>query len=296
MNRRHVLAGLAGPFLTACGRKGKRRIGMVPKGATQTFWLAVHEGALKAADENGVELVWNAPAQESDRSRQIAIVDSMINLGVDALALAPVDRSALVNVVNRAIDRGIPVAIFDSTLDSNRIVSFVATDNREGGRTAARRLGTSLNGKGSVAIVDDMPGSASTTERVNGFQEEMRSKFPAIEVLPVQYVMADRAKARAVTENLLTAHADLAGLFADHENAAIGSALALSARGQRNVRLVGFDNSEQLRQYLNEGWIDSLVVQNPEKMGHEAVRVLAVKLNGGTPERVIDTGSTLLTK
>lgn len=269
---------------------------MAPKGATQTFWLSVQEGAQKAAREFDVELVWNAPAQESDRSRQIAIVDSMINMGVDAIALAPVDRAALVNVVNRAIDRGIPVAVFDSKLDSDRIVSYIATDNREGGRTAAKRLGALLNGKGKVAVIDDMPGSASTTERVNGFQEECRNSFTGIEVLPVQFVMADRAKARAVTENLLTAHTDLAGIFADHENAAIGAALALAARGNHDVRLVGFDSSEQLTQFLKEGWIDSLVVQNPNRMGYEAVRALAMKLSGGYPEKVIDTGSTLVQK
>lgn len=269
---------------------------MVPKGATQMFWQSVHEGALKAAGEHNLELVWNAPAQESDRSRQIAIMDSMINLGVDAIALAPVDRNALVNVVHRAVDRGIPVAVFDSALDSDRIVSYVATDNREGGRVAARRVGTALNGKGAVAIIDDMPGSASTTERVNGFLEECRAKFPAIRILPAQYVMGDRAKARAVTENLLTGNTSLAGIFADHENAAIGAALALSARNDRNVRLVGFDWSDQLKQYLNEGWIDSLVVQNPTRMGYEAVRALDVKLSGGTPERLIDTGSSLVTR
>ncbi len=295
MNRRAfaflLLLALA---LAGCRQKGKRAVGMVPKGATQMFWQAVHAGALKAAKEHDLELIWNAPAQESDRSRQIAIVDAMINRGVDGLALAPVDRSALVNVVNRAVERGIAVSVFDSNLDSDRIVSYIATDNGEGGRLAARRMGESLHGKGTVAIIDDMPGSASTTARVNGFMEECRTKYPGIEILPVQFVMADRAKARAVTENLLSAHPDLAGIFADHENAAIGAALALASRQNHGVRLVGFDSSEQLVRYLQEGWIDSLVVQNPFRMGYEAVHVLGLKLAGKSPQAKIDTGSTLV--
>jgi ribose transport system substrate-binding protein len=277
-----------------CGRSDKRLVGMVPKGTTQMFWQAVHAGAIKASDESGLELLWNAPGQESDRSRQVAIVDAMINRGVNALALAPVDRSALVNVAHRAIDKGIPVAVFDSGLDSTRTVSFIATDNREGGRMAARRIGALLNGRGKVAIIDDMPGSASTGARVDGFVEECRAKFPGLEILPVQFVMADRAKARQVAENLLTAHTDLAAIFADHENAAIGAALALAGRESREVRLVGFDASEQLIGYLKDGWIDSLVVQNPFRMGYETVRALATKLAGGTPAPTIDTGSTLV--
>jgi ribose transport system substrate-binding protein len=296
MRKRAVLALLLLGFASAgCRDKGKRAVGMVPKGATQMFWQAVHAGALKAASEQNFELVWNAPAQESDRSRQIAIMDAMINRGVDAIALAPVDRSALANVANRAAEEGIAVAVFDSNLDSDRIVSYVATDNKEGGRLAARRMGEKLQGKGKVAIIDDMPGSASTTARVDGFKEECQARFPGIEILPVQFVMADRAKARAVTENLLSAHPDLAGVFADHENAAIGAALALASRQNHDVRLVGFDSSEQLVHYMREGWIDSLVVQNPFRMGYEVVRVLGVKLSGKTPEKTIDTGSTLVT-
>ena len=280
--------------LAGCRQRSKRTVGIVPKGATQMFWQSVHAGAVKAAREFNLDIAWNAPAQESDRSRQIAIVESMINLGVDGLAVAPVDRSALVNVVHRAIDRGIPVAVFDSDLDSNRTISYVATDNREGGRLAARRMGEALNGKGKVAIIDDMPGSASTTARLSGFQEEAWAKFQGIEILPVQFVMADRAKARAVAENLMTAHPDLAGFFADHENAAIGVALALASRKNHSIRLVGFDVSEQLVQYMKEGWIDSLVVQNPFRMGYETVRALGLKIGGKDPESRIDTGSTLI--
>jgi ribose transport system substrate-binding protein len=280
--------------LPACRQRNKRLIGLVPKGATQMFWQMVHAGGVKAAREFNVELLWNAPTVESDRSRQIAIVDAMVNRGVDGIALSPNDRSALVNVVHRAIDRGIPVAVFDSGLDSDRTLCYIATDNREGGRIAGRRMGEILGGKGKVAVLSDSPASASTTERVNGFKEEIAAKYPAIQVLTVQYVMADRAQARDVTENLVTAHPDLAGIFADHENAAIGVALALESRQNHTVRLVGFDSSEQLVEYLKQGRVDSLVVQNPFRMGYEAVRALSLKLAGQPVPKQLDTGSTLV--
>ena len=287
-------AGLVLVAFTACRGREKPLIGMTPKGSTHVFWQAVHAGAVKAAQEFNIELAWNAAATESDRSRQIAIIDSMVNRGVDGIALAPVDRTALVAVVHRAIDARIPVVVFDSALDSDRPISYVATDNREGGRIAARRMGSFLKGKGKVAIIDDMPGSASTTERVNGFLEQMRSDAPAVEILPVQFNTADRAKARALTENLLTAHPDLAGIFADHEAAALGSAIALKSRENRSVKLVGFDASSQMVDFMKEGWIDSLVVQNPFRMGYESVRALAMSLRGQTPAKVLDTGSTLV--
>src|SRR5207302_3429496 len=121
-----------------------------PKGASHIFWQTVHAGAIKAAGEFGCTVDWNAPPLEIDASRQIEIVESMINRHVAGIALAPVDRQALVGVVERAAREGIPVAIFDSAIDTTRIVSYVATDNTEGGRMAARRLGEILDGKGKV--------------------------------------------------------------------------------------------------------------------------------------------------
>ncbi len=87
----------------------------------------------KAAREGGYEIQWNAPAQEGDRSRQIATVEAMINQHVAGIALAPCDRTALSGVVDRATDTGVPVIIFDSGIETKRSVGFVSTNNREGG-------------------------------------------------------------------------------------------------------------------------------------------------------------------
>lgn len=269
-------------------------VGVVPKGASHIFWQTVHAGAIKASREFHFEVEWNAPTLEVDSSRQIEIVDSMINRRLAGIVLAPVDRRALVAVVERAARQGIPVSIFDSAIDSERIVSYVATDNTEGGRIAARRLGELLNGKGKVGVIGFMPGSASTMEREDGFQDEMRTRFPGIEIAGVQFGMADRAKAMAETENLLTAHPDLAGLFADNESSSSGAVQALKSRAAKNVKLVAFDASEQLIADLRSGVIDSLVVQNPFRMGYESTRAIGLKLAGQTPAAKIDSGVTLV--
>jgi ribose transport system substrate-binding protein len=279
-----------------CGRRTRPVVGVVPKGANHIFWQTVHAGAVKAAQEYGLEIEWNAPTLEIDSGRQIAIVESMINRRLAGIVLAPVDRKALVGVVERAAREGIPVAIFDSGIDTRKRITYVATDNPEGGRMAARRLGAILNGRGKVGIIGFMPGSASTMEREQGFQEEMARSFPGIRIVGLQFGMADRAKAMAVTENLLTAHPDLAGLFADNESSSVGAVQALKSRGARQVRLVAFDASEQLVADLEAGWIDSLIVQNPFKMGYESTRAVALYLSGRTPPDHVDSGVRLVRK
>jgi ribose transport system substrate-binding protein len=279
---------------SGCRTQSRRVVGLVPKGVNHIFWQTVHAGGIKAAREFGFDIEWNAPALEIDSSRQIEIVESMINRRLAGIALAPVDKQALVGVVERAWREGIPVSIFDSGIDTDKRIAYVATDNLEGGRMAARRLGEVLEGKGKVGIVGFMAGSASTMERERGFQEEIHARFPDIEIVGLQFGMADRAKAMAVTENMLTAHPDLAGLFADNESSSIGAVQALKSRGNRTVKLTAFDASDQLINDLRDGWIDSLVVQNPFKMGYEAVRAVGLKLSGAEPPARVDSGATLV--
>lgn len=293
---RRIALGLVFLLAIACGgcrQKSRLVVGVIPKGANHIFWQTVQAGAIKAAREFNFEIEWNAPTLEIDSSRQIEIVESMINRRLAGIVLAPVDRRALIGVVERAAREGIPVSIFDSEIDTGRRISYVATDNTEAGRMGARRMGEILGGKGKVGIIGFMPGSASTMERESGFQEEIR-RWAGIQIVGLQFGMADRAKAMAATENLLTAHPDLAGLFADNESSSSGAVQALKSRGDKKVKLVAFDASEQLIEDLRAGYIDSLIVQNPFRMGYESTRAIGLKLAGQVPPKHIDSGASLV--
>jgi ribose transport system substrate-binding protein len=133
-------------------------------------------------------------------------------------------------------------------------------------------------------------------EREHGFQDEIRRRYPEMDVVGLQFGMADRAKAMAVTENVLSAHPDLAGLFADNESSTSGAVQALKARGARQVKMVAFDASEQIVADVRDGWIDALVVQNPFKMGYESTRAIGRKLRGETSPRTLDSGAALVTR
>ena len=161
---------------------------------------------------------------------------------------------------------------------------------------AARRIGELLGGKGKVALIGFMAGSAATMERESGFQEELKQKFPDIRMVGLYFSMADRAKALAATENVLAAHPGLAGLFADNESSSSGAVQALKSRRARQVRMVAFDASEQLVQDCRDGWIDSLIVQNPFKMGYESTRAITMHSAGQTPPAHIDSGVRLITR
>ncbi|HEX6625353.1 MAG TPA: substrate-binding domain-containing protein [Pyrinomonadaceae bacterium] len=287
---------------SACQRAGggggnKRVIAVIPKGVAHFFWQSVHAGAEAAAKESNVEVVWKGPAQETDYSGQINIVEDAINRRVDGIVLAPTHRDSLVPVVERAQRDGIPVAIFDSGIGTDKYVSYVATDNRQGGAQAAERLASKLGGKGRVAILGVKAGSVSTDEREQGFQETIKQKYPGIEIVAFQYGESDRARSLDRAADILTAHPDLDAFFASNESSTVGAVQAIKQKGLAGkVVLVGFDSSPNLVEDLKAGAIDSLVLQNPYKMGYEAVKAMVAKLDGQSPPRQVDTGVKLLTK
>lgn len=281
----------------SCNRSKQRVIAVIPKGQAHIFWQSVQAGAKAAGAKFGVAILWNGPASEIEVSKQINITEDFINRRVDAIVIAPSDEKALVPVIESASKRGIPVTIFDSGAQTESYVSFVATDNYLGGVTAAHRMAEILHKTGNVAIVGVMPGSFSTTRREEGFKDTLAKEYPGMKVVAFQYGMSDRAKSLAVTEDILTANPNLNGIFGPNESSSIGASQAVKIRGLvGKVKIVGFDSSSSLTSDLQEGAVDSLVVQNPFAMGFEGVRTVCEKLEGKTPPKRIDTGVTLVTK
>ncbi len=159
---------------------GKLRIAVIPKGTTHEFWKSVHYGAEKAAKELGnVEILWKGPLQENDRQGQITVMRDFVTQQVDGICLAPLDSSALIASVAEAHEEGIPVVIFDSALgDESQIVTYVATDNYNGGQLAADQLVKAMGGKGDVILLRYNQGSESTEQREKGFLDTLKTITP----------------------------------------------------------------------------------------------------------------------
>ncbi len=282
-------------LLSSCNQSKKRLIGVVPKATSHVFWVAVEKGAKAAAKEFQVDIEWNGAPSETEYARQIQIVDSMINRKVDGLAVAATERRALVASVDRAMKQGIPVTIFDSGIEGENYTSYVATNNYEGGQLGARAMAKLIGGKGEVGLILHAPGSASTMDRERGFTDVIEKEFPGIKIVATQYGMADRSKARAGAENILTAHPNLSGFFGSSEPSTTGASLAVKARGLAGkVKVVAFDASDNLVEDMKAGAIQAMVVQDPFQMGYQTVKTLVDKLDGKTPPKRIDLSAKVI--
>jgi ribose transport system substrate-binding protein len=202
-----------------------------------------------------------------------------------------------VPVVEKAAASGIPCVIIDSAIATDKYVSFVATDNYQGGVIAAKRMGRILGGTGKIIVIKFAPGSASTVNRINGFNDTIEKEFPGIKIVDSKYGLDTVETALQATEDLLTKNTQVDGLFACNESTAVGALRALQSSGRvGKIKMVGFDAGVLLIEAVRSGDIDSLVVQNPYKMGYEGVKTAVAKLQGKDVPRRIDTGVGLITK
>ncbi len=241
--------------------------------------------------------MWNGPNEETDYGRQIQIVDAMVAQRVDAIAISATDERALAAPVQRAIVAGIPVTVFDSGVDVQDYVTYVATDNYGAGCTAARLIAELCGKSGKLGMVLHKPGGTSTGLRERGFEETIRNEFPNMRIEALQYGMSDPAKSRSVAENILTANPDLTGIFASSEASSLGAIQAITSRGvSGKIKLITFDTSDSHIAALEGGTIDVMLVQDAFRLGHEALKSLTEKLAGRTPVRRLDVPARVVRK
>jgi ribose transport system substrate-binding protein len=273
-------------------------IAVIPKGTVHEFWKSVHAGAIQASRETGAKIIWKGPVKEDDREEQIQLVEEFVGSGVDAIVLAPLDNRALLMPVHEALIKGIPTVIIDSDLEGDTQISFVATDNYRGGVMAANRVATLLKGSGKVIITRYLEGSASNSNRENGFRDTIIKDYPAIKILSDnQYIGPTIETAYRGSENLLNRFPEVNAIFAPNEPVTFGCLRALEERGLAGkVYLVGFDTSVKLIEGLRNMTIHGLIIQDPFMMGYLGVITSVLYLDGKTFEKRIDTGVTLVTK
>ncbi|HEY6272568.1 MAG TPA: substrate-binding domain-containing protein [Terriglobales bacterium] len=304
---RHLWALSALCLLVGCNRPANSSksytIAVIPQGSTHEYWKSIHAGAAKAAEDlesqgARINIIWKGPLREDDREQQSQVVESFISQNVSGIVLAPFDSHALVRPVEEAAAAGIPTLVVDSALDTEKIVSFVATDNKSGGALAADQMGKLLNGKGKVLLLRYQEGVASTRAREDGFVEKLKSAYQGIELISSnQFAGPTRETAKQASENLLTRYGgQIQGVFTPNESSTAGMLLALEDINRAGkVVFIGFDVSDAFIDAIHNKKLQGIVVQNPFRMGELGVKMLVDHLEGKPVPKRIDTGVLLVT-
>ncbi|MEJ2581152.1 MAG: substrate-binding domain-containing protein [Acidobacteriota bacterium] len=253
-------------------------IAFVPKALNSPFWAAMESAAAAEAEAQNVHLVSLAADRETDVERQYQIIENLIQQRVDAILLAPSGSKELVPAIRQANDAGIPVLLLDTRIDQAaadsvgaEVLTYIGSDNFEGGAVAGRYLAQLLDGSGEVAIIEGISGHETADQRRLGFLQGIRDA-PGIRVVASQTANWERALAYNVAENLLQAHPEIDAIFAANDEMALGALEAADAAERlEDVSIVGFDAIPDALDNIRSGRMLGSVAQFPGEMGRLGV-------------------------
>ena len=296
---------IAAASLAACGAAEDsgsggggdgKKIAFVQGVAGDEFYISMQCGIEAAAKKAGATVSTQGP-EKFDPTLQKPIVDSVVSSKPDALLVAPTDVSAMQAPLKAAADAGIKVVLVDTTVDDPSFaVSSISSDNEGGGKAAFTAIQEQAPDGGKVLVISTDPGVSTVDARVKGFETAAKAES-SFEYLGVQYSHNEPATAAKLVTAALQKDPDIVGIFATNLFSAEGTATGVRQADKRDtVKIVGFDAGPAQVKQLRDGTVQALIAQKPATIGTDGVEQAMAALEGGSTEKTIQTGFTIITK
>jgi ribose transport system substrate-binding protein len=274
-----VLAACAGPDTgsgssSTQGSDGTKdsnvTLGVAMIDLTAPFFVRMQQAGTKAAGDYGVEAVWQSA--EGNLEKQIGIVENFIRQKVDVILINAVDDKGILPAIRKAQDAGIPVVMMANDIKDPYVYRTLYPDY-DNMAMQARVLGTTLGGKGKVALLIGTRGNSVSDSREAGFVDAMKKEFPGIQVVAIQPSDWDPAKGRSIGETLLTQHPDLAAISSVTDPVLLAAMSAARSAGKTDVKWVGYDGDAEMHPMLNDGSMLVDVLTGAERVGYWNIAV-----------------------
>ncbi len=297
-------AGLALALVSAPAVANTKQVAVIIKATNSEFWQFVLVGARNYAKEHPdlVTVTTDGPPNEADIDQQVSILENVISRHPDGIVLASTSSEATVPAIEKAVGEGIPVVTIDNKVKTDKVASFLATNNTLGGKLAAQELVNQLKAagrslKGKIALISAMAAVQVLVDRDAGFVAGMKEYAPDISVIPAQYTNNDVFQAVNVAHDLMLSNPDIVGIFADNNTTGDGTARVVTESGkQDSIIAVAFDSDPQEVEALKSGALKALVLQDPYGMGYKGVDSVLKAIAGEKLPPYVDTGANVVTK
>lgn len=283
---------------TACGRGGGdsasgAKVVLAVSTLNNPFFVELRDGAQAAATAAGLQL--NIVDAQNDSATQANQLATAASSGAKLVIVNPVDSDAAGSAVKALNTANIPVIAVDRTVNGATVASLVASDNVAGGKQAAIELAKAMGEKGSVIDLQGVSGTSASRDRGAGFEEGMKA-YPNITVVAKQTANFDRATALDVTTNLLQAHPDVTGVFAENDEMALGAVQALGSRAGTDIKVVGFDGTADGLAAITAGTLAATIAQQPAELGKLAIELAVKTLAGDKVDATVPVEVVTVTK
>jgi ribose transport system substrate-binding protein len=270
---------------------GKPYIPVISKGFQHQFWQAVKQGSEQAAKDLNVDITFEGPESEAMVDKQVEMFQTALDKKPAAICLAAVDSKAFQPLLEKAKAAGIPVIGFDSGVDSDIPVTTAATDNVAAAAMAADKMAELIGNEGEVAIIAHDQTSRTGIDRVKGFTDEIKNKYPKITIVDTQYGAGDQLKSTDLAKAIIQAHPNLKGFFGANEGSIIGVLNAVKELGMEGkLTVIGYDSGQQQLDAIRSGAEAGAITQNPIGIGYKCVEAAYKAYKGESLPKTIDTG------
>lgn len=272
------------------GSKNKHiKIGVVTQLAKSSFMIEVNRGIRKAEEElrdRGIELILKEGISVDERE-QLRAIEELEREGAQGIAIMPVDSREIREKLSFLIEeKKIPVVTFNSDIVGTRRICFVGMDNRKSGRTAAGLLGLLTRGCGKILIITGYFSNNVDNQRVDGFIEEVKKRYPQLEIAGVHGSFDDAAEVEQIVENVMMNTTGISGiLVVSGGQAGVGKAFE-KLKLEKRPYVVIYDQTPKNEKALNEDIADFLIDQNGYAQGYQPPHILAdLLVKGMNPEK-----------
>ena len=261
---------------------------------TNDFWMSIISGGQSAAKEFDAELIVLAPDIETDYELQEKYVEEAIKLKPAAVVISPILYEEMTDTVRKVKEAGIKLVMMDSNLDESLEDCYVATNNVEAGKQMGQKILDYIDEDSKIVIMSHVKDSSTAMEREQGVREGLgRFEENIVEVL---YSNSDYEQAYLLTKELMERRSDITLIAGTNLYSTVGVGRAVrEMKLEDRVQIVGFDNDVEGIQYMEEGIIDTLIVQNPFNMGYLSVQKAVELVRGHKVEHIIYSDTEVIT-
>lgn len=269
---------------TGSSSTASKKVGLSLSTLNNPFFVQIKAGAQQEAKKLGLDLT--VTDAQNDASQQANQLQNFTSSGLGSIIVNPVDSDAAGPSVRSANKADIPVIGVDRGVNKADTAALVASDNIEGGKLGAKALAEKLGGKGKIVILQGLAGTSASRERGAGFAEGLKA-YPGIQVVARQPADFDRTKGLDVMTNLLQAHPDVQGVFAENDEMALGAIKALGSKAGKSVSVIGFDGTPDGLTAVKNGTLYASVAQQPKELGRIAVENALKAAEGKKVEKTV---------
>jgi len=284
-----LVVGCAAPAAQPAG--GDIYIPVISKGFQHQFWQAVKMGSEKAAKDFNVRITFEGPENESQVDKQMEMLQAALDKKPKAICFAALDSKAAIPLLEKAKAAKIPVVGFDSGVDSDIPVATAATNNIAAAAYAADKMAELIGKEGEVAVIAHDQTSRTGIDRVKGFTDQIKSKYPNIKIVATQYGGGDQLKSTDLAKAILQANPNLKGFFGANEGSIIGVLNAVKElKKEGKLVVIGYDAGKQQKEAVRSGAEAGAITQDPVGIGYKCVEAAVKAIKGEKVDKNIDTG------